>query len=106
MSISAHEVKTGARTDKFWLRQEPLDREKLVAANVDLVTLLERARDHALTHLDGEVDLVYRAEDFVDAADDGLVLEVDGGVEVGDLVRHERLAEHLVFDRVHERAHL
>jgi len=33
---------------------------------------------------DGEVDLVQRAEDLVYFAYGGFVLEVDGGVEVGD----------------------
>ena len=31
--------------------------------------------------------------------------EVDGGVEIGDLVGHEGLAEHLILDSMHKRSH-
>ncbi|KAJ3009953.1 hypothetical protein NUW54_g2626 [Trametes sanguinea] len=87
------------------LRQKSFEGEELVPADIHLVALLEAARDHALAHLDGKVDFVDGSEDLVHAADDGLVLEVNGGVEVGDLVGHHGLAEHLVFYRVEEGAH-
>lgn len=59
---------------------------------------------YALLGLDGEVDLVQRAEDFVDFANGRLVLEIDGRVEVWDLCVY-RFAEHLVFAVVNELAH-
>jgi hypothetical protein len=62
------------RTGNFWFGQKALEREELVACNVHLVALLKAARDHALAHLDGEVDFVDWSEDFVDFADDRLVL--------------------------------
>lgn len=56
-----------------------------------------------MVELDGEVDVVERAQDLVDLADLRLVLEEDGRIEVRDLgVR--RLAHHLALARVHERA--
>jgi hypothetical protein len=60
---------------------------------------------YALLRLDGEVDLVQRAEDFVDFANGRLVLQIDGRVEVWDLGVY-RFAEHFVFAVVNELAHL
>ena len=88
------------------LGQEPLDGEELLSGDVDLVALLEGARDHALAHLDGEVNLVDRAKDLIHTANDRLVLEVDGCIEVRYLVGHEGLAEHFIFNSMHEGAHL
>lgn len=62
------------RTDGLGLGQEPVEREQFVAADVELVALLERGGDDTVLRLDGEVDLVHRAEDLVDFADDGLQL--------------------------------
>jgi hypothetical protein len=77
---------------------------------------------YAFLGLDGEKDLVQRAEDLVDFADGSLrmrlvtrsysrisrrmylVLEVDGRVEIGNL-GVDGFAEHLVLDVVHEFAH-
>lgn len=42
----------------FRLREEPLDREKLVGRDADLVAGRERSRDDTRRRLDGEVDLV------------------------------------------------
>ena len=100
-----HSTTVRLTTCRLWLGQESFEREELVTANVYFVTLLEGARDHALAHLHREVDLVDGTEDLVNATDDRLVLKVDGGVEVGDLVGHDRLAEHLVFYCVDEGAH-
>jgi hypothetical protein len=87
------------------LGQELLEGEELVAANVDLVARLEAGGVDAVAGLDGEVDLVQRAEDLVDLADLRLVLKEDRGVEVGDL-RVDGGADHLAFGCVHESAHL
>ena len=51
------------------LGQESLNGQQLVSCNVHLVLRLEAARLHSRVHLDGEVDLVDRAEDLVDLAD-------------------------------------
>lgn len=83
------------------LGQELLERQKLVASNVELVAILERSRLDALLRLDGEEDLVEWAKDLVDFADGRLVLEVDWGVKVGDL-HVDRFADHLAFGCVHE----
>lgn len=56
----------------------PLKRQELVASNVELVALLEGSGHDAVLRLDGEEDLVQRAEDLVDFADDGLL----GGKQV------------------------
>jgi hypothetical protein len=87
------------------LGQELLEGKELVAANVDLVASLEAGSVDAVTGLDGEVDLVQRAEDLVDLADLRLVLEEDRGVEVGDF-RVDGGADHLAFGSVHESTHL
>ena len=87
------------------LGQELLEGEELVAANVDLVASLEAGGVDAITGLDGEVDLVQRAEDLVDLADLRLVLEENRGVEVGDL-GVDGFADHLALGSVHEGAHL
>ena len=87
------------------LGQELLEGEELVAANVDLVAGLEAGGVDAVAGLDGEVDLVQRAEDLVDLADLRLVLEEDRGVEVGDL-GVDGFADHLALGSVHEGAHL
>lgn len=87
------------------LGQELLEREELVAANVDLVASLKAGGVDAVAGLDGEVDLVQRAEDLVDLADLGLVLEEYRGVEVGDL-GVDGLADHLTLGGVHEGTHL
>ena len=105
MRLEGRRKRSAALTSNLRLGKEALDGEELVAADVDLVTLIEAARDHALLHLDGEVHLVDRPEDLVDLADDGLVREVDRRVEVRHFVCHERLAEHLVLDCVQEGAH-
>ena len=86
------------------LGQELLEGEELVAANVDLVASLEAGGVDAITGLDGEVDLVQRAEDLVDLADLRLVLEEDRGVEVRDF-RVDGGADHLALGGVHEGAH-
>lgn len=65
-----------------------------------------KALTHALVHLDGEVNLIDRAEDLIDLANGRLVLEVDRGVEVGNLGRLGRGAEHLGLDGVEEGADL
>lgn len=90
---------------RLGLGQELLEGEELVAANVDLVAGLEAGGVDAVAGLDGEVDLVQRAEDLVDLADLRLVLEEDGGVEVGDL-GVDGGADHLALGSVHESAHL
>jgi hypothetical protein len=54
--------------------------------------------------LDGEEDLVQRAQDFVDFANWRLVLQVDWRIEVRDLGVY-RFAEHFVLDVVHKFAH-
>lgn len=102
-----------------------LQGKELVATNVDLVTRLEGGRDNSFLGLDGEVDLVDRAQDFIDLADRGLlkncvsasricgeqlsraylVLEVDGGVEVRNL-GVDGFANHLAFARMHDSSHL
>ena len=87
------------------LGQELLEGEELVAANVDLVARLEAGGVDAVAGLDGEVDLVQRAEDLVDLADLRLVLEEDRGVEVGNL-GVDGFADHLALGSVHEGAHL
>ena len=87
------------------LGQELLEGEELVAANVDLVARLEAGGVDTVAGLDGEVDLVQRAEDLVDLADLRLVLEEDRGVEVGDL-GVDGFADHLALGSVHEGAHL
>lgn len=51
----------------------PLKRQELVASNVELVALLEGSGYDAVLRLDGEEDLVQRAEDLVDFSDDGLL---------------------------------
>lgn len=66
--------------------------------------MLEASGLDALLRFDGEVDLVQRAEDFVDLANGRLVLEVDGGVEVGDF-GVDAAADELAFAGVHEFAH-
>ena len=58
----------------------------------------------ALLRLDGEVDLVQGTQDLVDLADLGLVLEVDGGVEVGDF-GVDGAADQLAFGGVQEFTH-
>lgn len=86
------------------LGQELLEGEELVAANVNLVASLEAGGVDAVAGLDGEVDLVQRAEDLIDFADLRLVLEEDRGVEVGNF-RVDRGADHLALSGVHEGAH-
>lgn len=49
-----------------------LQGKKLISTNVDLVTGLEGSSDNTVLGLDGEVDLVDRAKDFIDLADLGL----------------------------------
>lgn len=61
-------------TDGFGLRQEAVEGEQFVAADVELVALLEGGGNDAVLRLHGEVDLVHGAEDLVDFADDGLEL--------------------------------
>lgn len=86
------------------LGKELLEGEELVAANVDLVASLEAGSVDAVTGLDGEVDLVQRAEDLIDLADLRLVLEEDRGVEVRDF-GVDGGADHLALSGVHEGAH-
>lgn len=87
--------------DDLGLGEEALEGEELIGGDKDLVVGLERGGDHAVLELDGEVELVHGAQDLVDLADLRLVLEVDGGVEVGDL-DVGRLADHLALAGVHE----
>jgi hypothetical protein len=87
------------------LGQELLEGKELVAANVNLVTSLEAGSMDAITRLDGEVDLVQRAENFIDLADLRLVLEENRGIEVGDF-GVDGGADHLAFGSVHKGAHL
>lgn len=105
-----------------------LQGEQLVTADKHLVTGLERSCNNALLGFDGEVDLVDRAQNLIDLADRSLlnisltpgnatgyntttlasaylVLQVDRGVEVGNL-RVDRLADHLALASVHDRSHL
>jgi len=92
-------------TDDLGLGKEALEGEELLAANEDLVAIAEASGDDAGLGLDGEVDLVNGAENLVDLADERLVLEVDGRVEVGDL-GVGRLVQHLAFDCVLKAAQL
>jgi hypothetical protein len=60
----------------------PVERQQLVAANVELVAGLERLGLDALLGLDCEVDLVQRAADLVDLANgclQSISLRVAGG---------------------------
>lgn len=59
---------------------------------------------NSLLWLDGEEDLVQWSEDLIDFADGGLVLEVDGSVEVRDL-DVDGLADHFAFGCVEELTH-
>lgn len=86
------------------LGKEALEGQELVATNKDLVVGLERSGDDALRDFDGKMKLVDGAEDLVDLADLCLVLQVDGGVEVGNHLVH-RLADHIAFSGVNELAH-
>ena len=95
----------GLRYRRSGARDVPLEGKELVAANVELVAVLEGSSNDTLLGLDGEVDLVDGAEDLVDFADSSLVLKVDGGVEVRNLYVG-RSADHFAFGSVHEGAHL
>jgi hypothetical protein len=99
-------MKDSRHTSNFWFGKKALEGQELVAGDVHLVAFLEAARDHAFTHFDGEVNFVDGTQDLVHLANDRLVLKINGRVEVGDFVRHERRAEHLILDSMHERAHL
>jgi hypothetical protein len=57
------------RAGPLGLGEEPVKRQQLVAANVELVAGLEGLCLDAFLRLDGEVDLVQWAEDLVDFAD-------------------------------------
>lgn len=66
------------------LREETLKREELVASDEDLVGGLEGSSNNAFRDLYSKMELVDGAEDLVNFADGCPVLQVDGGVEVGD----------------------
>lgn len=87
------------------LGQESLQRQQLVSANVKLVTRLERSGLEALGGLDSEHDIVHWAKNLVDLADLGLVLKVNGGVEVGDLLI-DGLADDIALASVQKGTHL
>lgn len=87
------------------LGKEPLQRQQLVGSNEKLVALLERLGLDALAGLDGEEHLVQRPENLVHLAHLGLVLEVDGGVEVGDL-GVDQTTHNVALAQVHEQTHL
>lgn len=68
-----------------------LQRKKLVAADVDLVTSLERSRDNAFLRLHGEVDLVDGAKNLIDLTDRGLRASlVSNGVVSGAIIGVDR----------------
>lgn len=58
----------GRTRGRLGLRKETVEGQELVAADVELVAGLEGLGLDAILGLDGEVDLVQRAEDFVDFA--------------------------------------
>lgn len=99
--IRNKEGKRTLATNDLGLGEEALEGEELIRGDEDLVVNLEGGGNHAVLELDGEVELVHGTQDLVDLADLGLVLEVDGGVEVGDLDVC-RLADHLALAGVHE----
>lgn len=92
-------------TSHLGLGQESLQRQQLIAANVELVARLERTGLETLAGLDGEHDVVHGAQDLVDLADLGLVLQINGGVEVGDLFV-DGLADDIALASVQKGTHL
>lgn len=72
-----------------------------MGVDVELIAALEGGGLNTLGGLNGEVDVVDGAEDFIYLADRGLVLQVHDGVELRDL-DIDALADHLAFARVDE----
>lgn len=67
------------------LGQESVHWQKFIEANVDLVVFFKCVGGLAVLHLDGKENLVQGAEDLVNLANHGLVLQVDGCIEEGHL---------------------
>jgi hypothetical protein len=83
---------------------EAVGREQVLGCHVEDLSLLEAGRVHALRRLDAEVEGVEGAEDLVDGADLGLVLEVDAAVELGEATHVGALDHELVLGLVQEGA--
>eukprot|EP01136_Pigoraptor_vietnamica_P008971 Opistho-1_new@44997 len=87
------------------LRQEALERKQLVGRNEHLLRRVERRRHHARLQLHRKMHIGHGPKDFLDLPNLSLVLEVNRGVKVGDLVIG-RLAHHFALARVLKHAHL
>lgn len=92
------------RRSNQWEEDVLVQRKQLVTANVELVALLEGLGLDAFGRLNGKVDLCDGSKDLVDLSDGCLVLEVDGRIEIRDLLVCG-CAHHLALDIVHELAH-
>lgn len=85
--------------------QEARQRQQFHGVNVELVAFIVRCCNDPFHHLHREIGFVDGAEDLVNLADLGLVLEVDGRVEVGHLLVRE-LRHRVPLAGVQERRHL
>ena len=92
-------------SSNLWLWKESFYGQYFVPRNIDGIALLEAVCYHTFSHLDGEIDFVYRSQNLVHFAYNRFVLKIDWSVEIRNFIGHYGRAEHLVFDSVYETTH-